>query len=103
MKKATEYIDKVFHFRTNTIWGKYIKRLLPGIIVLILAIDISMYMKVRNDNFENTDRMARQSFRPSPSTKFWKVTTRSLISSSLFIPIRRRLTDSCTGQRTSSP
>ena len=61
MKKATEYIDKVFHFQPNTIWGKYIKRLLPGVIVLILAIDISMYMKVRNDNFENTDKMARQS------------------------------------------
>ena len=60
MNKATEYIDKVFHFQNNTIWGKYIKKLLPGVIVLILAIDISMYFKVRNDNLENTDRMARQ-------------------------------------------
>ena len=61
MNKATEYIDKVFNLSTNTIWGKYIKKLLPGVIVLILAIDISMYIKVRSDNFANTDRMARQS------------------------------------------
>ena len=61
MNKTTEYIDKVLHLRDNTIWGKYIKRLLPGIIVLILVIDVSVYIKVRNDNMDNTDNMARQS------------------------------------------
>ena len=61
MGHAIKYIDKVLHIRTNTIWGKYIIRLLPVFIVLFLVIDVAMYYKVRNDNYANTDRMARQS------------------------------------------
>ena len=61
MGHAIKYINKVLHIRTNTIWGKYIIRLLPVFIVLFLVIDVAMYYKVRNDNYANTDRMARQS------------------------------------------
>ncbi|MCR5453769.1 MAG: hypothetical protein K6F33_02125 [Bacteroidales bacterium] len=61
MKNATTYIDKVLHIRTNTIWGKYTKRLLPVIIMFIIIIDFSLYIKVSSDNFANADRMSRQS------------------------------------------
>ncbi len=61
MNKASEYIGRLFKIRGNTIWGKYISRLLPGIVVLILVVDVYVYNKVSSSNFANTDRMAKQS------------------------------------------
>lgn len=61
MNTAKEYINKVLDIRTNTIWGKYIKRLLPVIVALILIMDVVVYVKVRNGYIENTDLMAMQS------------------------------------------
>ena len=61
MDTSTKNKDKVLFFSTNTIWGKYIIRLLPGIVVLILLMDILVYYKVSESNFSNNDDMARRS------------------------------------------
>ena len=61
MNTFAKYFDKWFKLRGNTIWGKYIRLLLPGIIVLILLMDGYVYRKVSVSNFSNTDNMAKQS------------------------------------------
>ena len=61
MNMVAKYFDKWFKLRGNTIWGKYIKLLLPGIVVLILIMDGYVYRRVSVSNFANNDNMAKQS------------------------------------------
>ena len=61
MNMFAKYFDKWFKLRGNTIWGKYIKLLLPGIVVLILIMDGYVYKRVSVSNFANNDNMAKQS------------------------------------------
>jgi hypothetical protein len=51
MNTFAKYFDKWFKLRGNTIWGKYSRLLLPGIIVLILLMDGYVYRKVSVSNF----------------------------------------------------
>jgi methyl-accepting chemotaxis protein len=61
MNMVAKYFDKWFKLRGNTIWGKYIRLLLPGIVVLILIMDGYVYRRVSVSNFANNDNMAKQS------------------------------------------
>ncbi len=61
MNMVAKFFDKWFKLRGNTIWGKYIRLLLPGIVVLILIMDGYVYKRVSVSNFANNDNMAKQS------------------------------------------
>ena len=61
MNMVAKYFDKWFKLRGNTICGKYIRLLLPGIVVLILIMDGYVYRRVSVSNFANNDNMAKQS------------------------------------------
>ncbi len=61
MNTVAKYYDKIFSLRGNTIWGKYIKFLLPGVVALIVIMDVYVYRKVSMSNIANTNNMARQS------------------------------------------
>ena len=46
---------------TSTIWGKYMKLLLPLVILVIALMDVVIFLAVKNENQSNTEFMARQS------------------------------------------
>lgn len=61
MNIVAKYFNKLLTLRGNTIWSKYIRILLPGVIVLIVIMDVYVYRKVSSSNYTNTDNMTKQS------------------------------------------
>ncbi len=61
MTTANEYINKVLDIQGNTIWGKYMKWLLPVVILLTLAVDVAVFLNVRSINIDNSEDMAKRS------------------------------------------
>ncbi len=46
---------------TVSIWGKYMRKLLPSVIIVLLLLDVIIFTVVQRTNYTNTELMARQS------------------------------------------
>lgn len=58
--KITTNIQQKLQYKRNTIWGKYINKLLPTIIILIVVMNVIVFSMVRRGESHNTDIMAKQ-------------------------------------------
>lgn len=48
------------YFAKNTIWGKYLRMIIPAVAILIVVMDLLVYIVIRQGNTKTTDIMARQ-------------------------------------------
>ncbi|MCQ2252808.1 MAG: methyl-accepting chemotaxis protein [Bacteroidales bacterium] len=61
MKALFLKIKEFYDNQAKSIWGKYIRTLLPAVILLIAVMDTIIFLVVKQVNFRNTELMAMQS------------------------------------------